>query len=593
MPRARRNRQSRIAIPKRTHLKEGRTACRMPPLSVDVDPRNRSLYMKSAVINRPYDIAGTAPVQPRPLLPWVCVSIAFGVLLWSYWPALSNLVAFWQSNPDYSAGMFVPLVAIYIVWGNRHSILQSPRQMTWWGFPALLVAQTAGLIGILYKYDSLERYSLVLTVAAACLLFLGFQTTRRLVWPLVFLMLMMPLPGRVHNAISLPLQTLATGSAVFGLECLGYLVSREGNVLRLSDQTTLAVAEACSGLRMLTAFIIVSSTLAFIVPRPRWQKAVLVLSSIPIAIIGNTLRLIVTAIVFERLGGETARSFLHDFAGLAMMPVACATLLAELWIMRRFGATPAREASSTRSNSKSARSGSARAAYLQLPGVLRTRPLAAAVVLLCCAGAGRHFVQGKVEAAMGQMLPLSQPLSTLPLKVGLWEGRDLSLDDDVRQMTGDDDFINRVYTRSDLSRSVRVYVGYIGRPRARMGHRPDICYPAQGFQETAKEMHELRISNGSTVPSVLYEFSAPLPDVGRDLVLATFLINGRFTSDVLQVNSYNTRNPGLLSRRDAYVARVQLSLKASGDRVADVALLSDFAEHSLPLITAAMPVVSP
>jgi len=489
--------------------------------------------------------------------------------------------------------MFVPFVAMYIIWTDRKIISTLPRQVCWWGLLALFVAQVIGLIGILYKYDSLDRYSLVLTLAAACLLFLGFLMTGRLLWPLVFLMLMMPLPGRVHNAISLPLQTFATQSAVFGLECLGYLVSREGNVLRLSDQTTIAVAEACSGLRMLTAFVIVSASLAFIVRRPRWQKAVLVLSSIPIAITGDTLRLIVTAILFERLGGETARSFFHDFAGLSMMPVACATLLAELWMMRRFSGANSPKESNTQRNSTSAQPGRVRAAYLQRAGALRARPLAAAAVLLCCAGAGRHFVQARVKAAMGQMLPLSQPLSTLPLKVGQWEGRDLPLDDEVRQLAGDDDSINRVYVQSHLARSVAVYVGYIGRPRARMGHRPDICYPAHGFQETAKESLELKIADGSSAPVVLYEFSAPALGGGRDLVLATFLINGHFSSDVSEANSYNTREPGILSRRDAYVARVQLSLRASADRAADVALLSDFAEHGLPLVMAAMPVISP
>ena len=99
--------------------------------------------------------------------------------------------------------------------------------------------------------------------------------------------------------------------------------------------TAVAVAEACSGLRMLTAFVMVACVAAFVVCRPAWQNAVPALSSVPAAIFCNLIRLVVTALLFLLVNGKVAEAFFHDFAGLTMMPMAILILLAEMWIMSR------------------------------------------------------------------------------------------------------------------------------------------------------------------------------------------------------------------------------------------------------------------
>jgi exosortase len=139
----------------------------------------------------------------------------------------------------------------------------------------------------------------------------------------------------VHNWISFPLQNQATTGAVFFLELMGITVVREGNVIWLNHQTPIAVAEACSGLRMLTAFIIVAALLAFIADRPRWQKTVLVLSSVPIAIGCNLFRLCACSVLFLHVSNKVGEKVFHDFAGLIMMPVAIVILLLELRLMNK------------------------------------------------------------------------------------------------------------------------------------------------------------------------------------------------------------------------------------------------------------------
>jgi exosortase len=113
---------------------------------------------------------------------------------------------------------------------------------------------------------------------------------------------------------------------------LGYLVVRQGNVINV-ENTSVAVAEACSGLRMLTAFVIVAAVVALLSRRPRWQKAVILLSSVAVAMLCNILRLTATAVAFTKGWGAWAEQWFHDFGGVAMMPLALAALAGELWLM--------------------------------------------------------------------------------------------------------------------------------------------------------------------------------------------------------------------------------------------------------------------
>jgi len=254
--------------------------------------------------------------------------------VWSYWPTMTDLFREWQRNDDYSAGQLVPLVALFLLWHERKALARCRLVPCWWGGLVLLAPAQAGrFYGLLFLFESAERYSLVLTVAALTLLVAGRSVFRRVYWILLFLFLMIPLPGRLHNLISGPLQSLATAGSVFLLEAFGTRVSQQGNVVMLNESTPLAVAEACSGLRMLTAFIIVAAFIAYMVKRPRWQKTVLVISSIPVAVLCNIARISVTAVLMLLASTALAEKFFHDFAGYVMMPLAVLLLFGELWLL--------------------------------------------------------------------------------------------------------------------------------------------------------------------------------------------------------------------------------------------------------------------
>jgi len=261
--------------------------------------------------------------------------LPLAIMALSYWPVMVGLFNSWQNNDDYSAGQLVPLIALFLFWRERKLFRECPLMPCWTGGIALvLLAETVRTYGLMSRaHPSIEQYAIVLMIPGLILLVAGWRLFRSVLWILLFLLLMVPLPGRVHNLISGPLQTMATTGSVFLLEAFGVRVSQQGNVIMLNETTPMAVAEACSGLRMLTAFVIVAAFMAYMVKRSRLKKAILLLSSIPVAVMCNIVRLCVTAVLFILASSELAEKFFHEFAGLVMMPVAVLLMFAELWLL--------------------------------------------------------------------------------------------------------------------------------------------------------------------------------------------------------------------------------------------------------------------
>ncbi|MBN1806102.1 MAG: exosortase [Sedimentisphaerales bacterium] len=267
------------------------------------------------------------------------ISIAF---LWCYKTDFADLWNLWQRSDEYSSGLLVPFLAGYILWTRREEIAKCRIRPTLWGLCAFIAAQLIRIFGMVFMFSSAERLSILLTVAALVLLLFGFHFLRKISTVLFFLCLMLPLPNRIQTAVTLPLQNWATSSAVFCLEMAGYDVVKEGNVIHIAD-IRVAVAEACNGLRMITAFFVISGLVVLLVKRAWWEKLIVLISSLPIALVCNTIRLAITAIFFTILEGEHWEQLFHDFGGYAMMPLALAAVVAELWLLKKLTTLPTEE----------------------------------------------------------------------------------------------------------------------------------------------------------------------------------------------------------------------------------------------------------
>jgi len=260
--------------------------------------------------------------------------LAAGV--WSYWSTLQNLVAVWEREPDYSHGFLVIPLAIVILVVKRIYYSQnypglgvsSPLV----GLPLLAVALAMRYFSGRFYFDFLDGWSILPWTAATVALLGGW---RLLLWCLPsigFLWFMVPLPFGWETMASLPLQRIATKLSCYALQLLGQGAFAEGNVILLGEHQ-LEVAQACSGLRLFISVMAVAYAYVALVQRSWLEKAFLVLSVVPIAILANVTRIVVTGLLIEYTTGEMAHKFSHDFAGLAMIPLALLMFAGAHWYL--------------------------------------------------------------------------------------------------------------------------------------------------------------------------------------------------------------------------------------------------------------------
>lgn len=271
-----------------------------------------------------------------PAIGLAAVCLAF---FWSHWGNLVELWRDWNGIDEYSSGLLVPVLAGYVLWSRRASLSACCIRPWWLGVIALLGAQAMRIFGVSHYYGSAIMLSIVASIVALVIWLGGLRLLFKTASVLLFLCLMLPWPHRVHTAVSLPLQEWATKSAVVCLETVGYDVVRKGNVIVIGD-THAAVAEACNGLRMITAFLVIAGLVALLSRRSRWEKLFVFVSSLPIALVCNTIRLAVTSVAFTMIESERGEQLFHDVAGYAMMPVALALVVLELWLMKLLTVPP-------------------------------------------------------------------------------------------------------------------------------------------------------------------------------------------------------------------------------------------------------------
>lgn len=276
---------------------------------------------------RPRPYVGTATVRFGGL-------VLAGLFVWAFWHVWVDLWHVWQSNPDYGAGLLVPFAAAYMIATRRRAFGGRSIRLSPLGMLLFAVGFALVLVGTYYFYRSVQRFGLVVCANGLVMSAIGWRGYKRVWYPMFFLFLMIPLPNRVYDAIMLPLQGLSARAAAGVLEIIGVPVERFGHVLELGGHQ-VAVAEACSGLRMALAFLVVAGLVAFIVARPRWQKAVVVLSSIPIAVACNVARVVGSAYVYSIGYHGLAEGMLHEAAGLLMMPAALYLIFLELRVLAK------------------------------------------------------------------------------------------------------------------------------------------------------------------------------------------------------------------------------------------------------------------
>ena len=240
---------------------------------------------------------------------------------WAYWPTLVNMVHAWESQPDYSHGYLVAPLALFFLYTRRGSLPREEMHPSWWGALFLLAVVAMRVLAGRYYLTPLDGWTLPLTMAGAVWLLWGFATLRWSAPAIAFLWFMVPIPYSAERWLSVPLQAVATKLSTIALVMLGQPAIAEGNVILLGEHT-LFVEEACSGMRIFIGIFALAFAFALFSRWSWWQKAIVLLSVLPVAIVANVTRIVVTGLLYQWVSGDAGQKFSHDIAGFVMIPFA-------------------------------------------------------------------------------------------------------------------------------------------------------------------------------------------------------------------------------------------------------------------------------
>jgi exosortase A len=268
-----------------------------------------------------------------PLLPAILLFFAL------YHHVIGHLVEDWLNDDNYSHGFLVPLISAYLIWQDRKKLAQIETRPANAGLFFLLMSCLFFLCANIGAELFTMRLSMIMVILSSVLFFAGWQFTRAVLWPTIYLIFMIPIPAIIWNKIAFPLKLFATHLAVDVTKLLNITVYSEGNIIYLAN-TTLEVVDACSGLRSLTSLLALSAAFALVSNLSRTKKVILFLSAIPIAIATNILRLSSTAVLATRFGEEVAQGFLHETSGILVFFLALALLFLFHSFLDKFRATP-------------------------------------------------------------------------------------------------------------------------------------------------------------------------------------------------------------------------------------------------------------
>jgi exosortase len=240
--------------------------------------------------------------------------VLIGLLGWLYAPVLSRLTQQWWNDPNFSHGFFVPLFSLFVLWQDRSRLAAVPHRPSIWGLPVIVISLCTLLLGVLGAEVFLARTSLIFLAAGITIFLLGWKMLRAVLFPLAFLILMVPIPSIIFNQVTFPLQIFASKLAAWALPIFGVPVLREGNIINLPAMP-LEVADACSGIRSLLSLTTLTIMYGYLLEKRVLVRVLLALASIPIAVAANGFRIIGTGLLVQYWDPDKAQGFFHEFSG--------------------------------------------------------------------------------------------------------------------------------------------------------------------------------------------------------------------------------------------------------------------------------------
>ncbi len=271
---------------------------------------------------------------------FIKILIIGGLLYYLFRGEIANVVRKWQTDGSWSHGFIIPLFSLYFINQRKREILNLRSKPSYLGLFLLLCVLAFYLLNLVHLRYGYFRPLTVIAALGAVVLFLGGWRLVRYTWlPITFLVFSVPLPHRIYRGLTIPMRRWAASVASALLNLVPELETTANGVVidvvykGAHMEPGLDVAEACSGMRLLMAFLALGVAMAYLHYRPIWQRLVLLATTIPIAIFCNIIRVTTTGFIYILWDPKYATGIYHDLLGIVMLPLAFALYGVLAWFM--------------------------------------------------------------------------------------------------------------------------------------------------------------------------------------------------------------------------------------------------------------------
>lgn len=280
--------------------------------------------------------AGVRSLQRVPVALLACAALFVAV----FWPTFVWMAERFDAHDSfYSHGWLIPFATAWLIWQRRGAVPVRGAAPSYAGLAALAASLALHVVATWWRLGFVSGFAMVFTVWSLVWTVWGWPTLRRLAFPMLFLLFMVPLPGVLLISISFYMKLAAAGLATKLITLLGMPAAQSGSTIQIPGVSVI-VDDTCSGLRSLISLIALSTLWTAFMPRSAalWKKLTIVAASIPIALAANMVRIIVLVFVAAIYGAKAAEGFIHYGSGVVVFGVALVVLGAlSSWLTQERG----------------------------------------------------------------------------------------------------------------------------------------------------------------------------------------------------------------------------------------------------------------
>lgn len=420
---------------------------------------------------------------------WVLILVGVAALGITFYDSLVYMEHRWATMDEYSHGYMIPFVAAFLLWQKLPGLANQDIKPTYWSVVFMLVALVGWFLGELSSLFIISHYSFLLALFALVMAIFGVLGIRLFWAALFYLVFLIPLPTFIYNGLSQQLQFLSSEIGVFVVRLFGISVYLEGNVIDLGVYQ-LQVVEACSGLRYLFPLMSFGFLIAYVYRGPNWHKWLIFLSTVPITVLMNSIRIGLIGVSVEYWGIEMAEGILHDFEGWIVFMACLAVLLVEIWVLNIVSGRREPVLDLIDLNYQTP---SELKEMNLFPNSLMTPVLCCVVALTVVAVPVSLSIKNRTEVEVPR-----QPFLTFPLLRGDWIGRESAIEPAILDRLKLTDYIKADYRQSSDGLPVNFYVAFYESQRKGSSiHSPRSCIPGGGWEISNLSQKDLRSIPGA------------------------------------------------------------------------------------------------